>query len=396
MATATPDEMRNKVYKLSITPFVLERKGEYESAISVHKSAADILAKTGEALKKKGSKADRKMVERQVELHRERLAYLEGLQRKGGFVGVQVVSPPTVLDLMGELERDEKDSSPWTLSQIRKALYEYEKDESTTKEAPAHLKPFIDVADTTQIPFFTSTFPSSAETITYRLSHSSDLVFMGVRSHWWFVKDSTNTHTLYAMQANWDNDRPIVEATLRRAGEFLPQMGAVNVAIRKTKGGTFRLITSTVPDSGLIVEIPDGELQRKDWSPRRFKYGGRNFVWKGARTDGKPASNGVFKSWAWEALYETKRVWAKDGSRTGKMEDETVGPALFWGEKGGTNGAAHTIHLVGGLDMQFREHILASQLARLVRWSYPPNKDSAGLEAVAAGVGILSIVEMLS
>ncbi|KAL4864665.1 hypothetical protein BDV12DRAFT_188754 [Aspergillus spectabilis] len=391
---STPEDLRNQVYKLSVAPFVLERRGEFESAIRVHKNAAEVLGKTAEALRKSGTKANRKMFERQADLHRERLAYLEGLKRKEGFDGA--ITPPTMLDLMDELARGDRDTSPWGLSQIRKALHEYRKDESTKKEAPAHLKPFLDAADSTQIPFFTPTLPSSAETVTYRLSHSSDLVYMGVRSYWWFVKDPTNTHVLYAMHANWSNEVPIVETTLRRAGEFLPQMGAVNVKIRKTKGGTFRLVTSTVPDSGLVVEIPDGEQDRKDWSPRRFTYGGRNFVWKSGRADGKSADGGVFKSFGWEALYETKRVWAKGGSRTGKMEDETIGPKLCWGEKGGGNGAEHTLYMVGGLDMQFREHLLASQLARLVRCSYPPSKDSTGLEVVSAGVSILSLAELIS
>jgi hypothetical protein len=66
------------------------------------------------------------------------------------------------------------------------------------------------------------------------------------------------------------------------------------------------------------------------------------------------------------------------------MEDETVGPTLCWGEKGGGNDASHSIHMAGGLDLQFREHLLASQ------------RDSTGVEAVAAGASILSLAELLS
>ncbi|KAL2813930.1 hypothetical protein BDW59DRAFT_154583 [Aspergillus cavernicola] len=388
------EDLKTQVYKLSATPFILERQGDYEKAIDLHKNAIDILGTAAEKFKKSSDvrKINRKMFERQVTVHRERLVYLESLQRKGSFDGILI--PPTVLDVMEETERSDGDTSPWTLSQIRKALHKYKKEESTNIEPPSHLKPFLNT-DSTQIPFFTPTLPSSAETVTYRLSHSSELVALGVRSHWWFVKDPTNTHVLYALQAVWSQEVPIVEATLRRAGEFLPQMGAVNVRIRKTKGGTFRLVTSTVPDVGHVVEIPDGEAQRKDWSPRRFEYGGRNFVWKG-RADGKSADGGVFKSFMWETLYETKRVWAKSGSRTGKMEDETVGPKLCWGEKGGGNGATHSLYMVGGLDLQFREHLLAAQLARLVRCSYPPQKDSTGVEVVAAGASILSLADLLS
>ncbi|OJJ00281.1 hypothetical protein ASPVEDRAFT_149244 [Aspergillus versicolor CBS 583.65] len=393
---STGDEIKDKLYKLSVAPFVLERQGEYQKAINIHKSAIDVLGAAAQTFRKSGSivrKIHRKMFERQVQLHRERLAHLEDLQRKGDFSSI--VLPPSGLDVVQELAREDEDS-PWTLSQIRKALHDYHKDESTGKMVPDHLKPFLDAADSTQIPFFAPTLSPSAEIVTYRLTHSSELVELGVRSHWWFVKDPTNTHVLYALQVVWSQQVPIVEAILRRAGEFLPEMGALNIRIRKTKGGSFRLVTSTVPpDGGQIVEIPDGELQRKDWSPRRFQYGGRNFVWKSGRADGKSMDGGLFRSFTWETLYETKRVWPKDGSRTGKMEDETVGPKLCWGEKGG-NGATHSIYMVGGLDLQFREHLLAAQLARLTRCSYPPQKDLAGVEAVSTGSSILGLIDLVS
>lgn len=218
-----------------------------------------------------------------------------------------------------------------------------------------------------------------------------------MRSYWFFVKDSTNTHVLYALQFVWSNEAPIVETVLRRAGEFLPQIGATSVRLQKMKGGTFRMITRTIPDMGAITEIPDGEMQRKDWSPRRFEYGGRNFVWKSAAAEGKK-EGGMLGSWgiAWETLYETKRVWPKSGSRTGKMEDEIVGPRLCWGEKKGGNGADHSIHMVGGLDLYFREHLLAVQLSRLARASYPPQKDTKGIEVATAGLGWLSIATSLA
>jgi hypothetical protein len=77
---------------------------------------------------------------------------------------------------------------------------------------------------------------------------------------------------------------------------------------------------NTAPAGRLVVEIPDGEAERKDWSSRRFEYGGRNFVWKSGRADGKKADGGLFKSLMWETLYETKRVWPKAGSKTGRWK----------------------------------------------------------------------------
>jgi hypothetical protein len=78
------------------------------------------------------------------------------------------------------------------------------------------------------------------------------------------------------------------------------------------------------------------------------------------------------------------------------MEDETVGPRLCWGEKKGGNRADHSIHMTGGLDLYFREHLLAVQLSRLARVSHPPAKDNTGIEVAAAGLGWLSIVSSLA
>lgn len=286
---------------------------------------------------------------------------------------------------------------------MRQALHQHrlatiEDTDPKAKEAPSYLKPILEAADSTQIPFFSLSLPATAEPLIYRITQDSEFVELGARSYWYFVKDSTNAHVLYALQAVWSDQVPITEAVLRRSGEFLPQVGAVGVQIRKTAGGSFRLVTSTVPDIGKIIEIPDRETKSKDWSPRRFQYGGRNFVWKSGRTDGKSksADGGLFRPFAWEALYETRRVWAKNGSQTGKMEDETVGPCLCWGEKGGQNGAAHSIFMNPGLDLHFREHLLAAQLGRFVRCKNPPAKDSKGVEAVAAGDTILSILQIAS
>ncbi|OQD90168.1 hypothetical protein PENSOL_c061G06075 [Penicillium solitum] len=391
-------DVNSKVYKLAAMPFILERKGDYDEAIAVYKSAIAILDEATKIYKKGNVlKINRKMFERQVQVHRERLAYLEDLKSKGSFDGI--ILPPTILDAMEEVEKE--DGKTWLLTQIRKDLNKFRGDDATQSTmdintAPAHIQPFLNT-DTSQRPFFSLTLSPDAPTVTYRITHSSELVSLGMRSYWFFVKDATNTHVLYALQFVWSNEAPIVETVLRRAGEFLPQIGATNVRLQKTKGGTFRMMTRTIPDMGTITEIPDGEMQRKDWSPRRFEYGGRNFVWKGAAAEGKK-EGGMFGSFgiAWETLYETKRVWAKSGSRTGKMEDEIVGSRLCWGEKKGGNGADHSIHMVGGLDQYFREHLLAVQLSRLARASYPPQKDTKGIEAASAGLGWLSIVSDLA
>lgn len=108
-------DTNNKVYKLAAMPFILERKGDYEEAIQVYKNAITILDQATQTFKKGNvRKVNRKMFERQVQVHRERLAYLEDLKRKGSFDGI--ILPPTILDAMEEVE--EEDGKNWSLTQV--------------------------------------------------------------------------------------------------------------------------------------------------------------------------------------------------------------------------------------------------------------------------------------
>ncbi|KAL2808960.1 hypothetical protein BJX63DRAFT_445554 [Aspergillus granulosus] len=359
--------INNDIYKLSAYPFVLEHQGDYEKAIKIHRNAIEILDITVEKFKTmKVPQAKRKMFVRQANVHRERLAYLQSLKTKGSFEGV--VKAPSVRDAIDGLAHKDEES-PWSLFQIRQVLYH-------EHGCPFPYKPFLDdpPPHTPQSILFTPSLPPEDPTI-YRITLDSEFLELGSRALWYIVKDASNTHTLYALQAIWNDQVPITEAVLRQPAEFPPQLGAL-----------------TVPDRGEHC---------KDWSPRRFEYGGRKFVWKNARVDGdgksKPADGGLFKSFAWETLYETERVWRKAGSQTGKMEDKIVSTKLCWGEKGGVNKADHTIYMGAGLDVQFREHLLAVQLARLVRCSNPPKKDTKGVEAISAGGSdILSILNIVS
>lgn len=118
MASPAGDDIKEKVYKLSIGAFVLERAGQYEKAIDIHKSAIEVLDVTAKTLKKSSAvrKIYRKLFERQLELHRERLAQLQALRDKGSFDGI--ILPPSALDMKEELAREDNDTSPWTLSQV--------------------------------------------------------------------------------------------------------------------------------------------------------------------------------------------------------------------------------------------------------------------------------------
>ncbi|CEL05791.1 hypothetical protein ASPCAL06906 [Aspergillus calidoustus] len=387
-------DINNDIYRLSAYPFVLEHEGDFEKAIKIHGNAVEILDMTVNKFKKmKVPRANRKMFERQLMVHRQRLAYLQSLHAKGSFEGI--VKVPTIRDAMADLARadNDDDQGPGTLSQARKTLY-IQRQRTNASDDQA----IPTTTTTTQLPPFAPTLPPGAPTA-YRITIDSEFHNLNARGIWIFAKDLSNTHTLYALQAIWRQDTPIIEAVLKRPAELLPQLGAVDVQLRRTRGGSFRVETRTlVPDisGAVVVEVPDRGEHVRDWAPRRFEYGGRQFVWKGGGSNDKAADGGLFKAFAWESLYETARVWRREGSMTGKMEDEVVGGRLCWGDKGGANKVDHTIYMAAGLDVNFREHLLAVQLARLVRCSNPPNKDVKGAEAIHAGTGILSILNIAS
>ena len=115
-------DINNDIYKLSARPFILEREGDYDRAIKAYQNAIQILDMSIEKFKKmKAPRLNRKMFERQVQIHRDRLAYLQTLKLKGSFD--DVVRPPTVLDAIDCLARNDGDSSPWTLSQVSRLHY---------------------------------------------------------------------------------------------------------------------------------------------------------------------------------------------------------------------------------------------------------------------------------
>lgn len=139
-----------------------------------------------------------------------------------------------------------------------------------------------------------------------------------------------------------------------------------------------------------VFEAPDRGAKTKNWSPRRFTYGGRKFVWKSEK------ESSLIKRMEWETLHEYAKVTPLEGSKTGKMDDD-AGEKLVWGEKGGGRGVEATMYFKGGMDQKFVEHCLASQLAKYCRVNYPANKDTRGVEATAgAASGLLALASLAS
>ncbi|KAK6007354.1 hypothetical protein QM012_004168 [Aureobasidium pullulans] len=373
-----------QVYVVVVQGFIFEQTKQFDSAISAFDTAIKLLEHLMPRIKKDMQKIHRKMFERQLDILRERKSSLDkSALSSPPFSGL--ITPPTVLSADAELE-SAADGKYQLLSLDEQTLYDYSearpKDMDTEDyydKAPDHIQRLRP----NNVPKFAPTLNSATPPTVYHISHDSELVYAGERSHWYFVKDATNTTTLYALQAVWHNDAPMTEAVLRRPGEFLPAAGALQVSILRTPNGAI-MLKMTGHRTGLTLEMPD-QYKKSGWSSRRFYYGGRRFVWR------EPDKAGLFSKFQWNELFETSRVWSKPGSRTGKNEDEVVGSRLCWGENHGGMHENHTIYMAGGLDQYFREHLLASQLTRLLCKKNPPVKESKGLATATAGATLLSV-----
>jgi hypothetical protein len=103
-----------------------------------------------------------------------------------------------------------------------------------------------------------------------------------------------------------------------------------------------------------IVENPD--RIGKKWGPRRFAYGGRLFVRKPLEINGSKDYHG-------DAVYEYTKAAPKEGSKTGKVEDDAMDKKLFWIEHNKwTNHHNFKVFVAAGLDPLFREYLCAVQM----------------------------------
>jgi hypothetical protein len=104
----------------------------------------------------------------------------------------------------------------------------------------------------------------------------------------------------------------------------------------------------------IIAEQPD-RPGKKGWTPRRFDFGGRRFVWK---------QDSHWTNGNREELWEVEKEWPKPGSKTGKKEEKTFDKPLVWQHRGSFSNPHHIIHFAGGVGSLFEEYVLTSQMAR--------------------------------
>lgn len=180
------------------------------------------------------------------------------------------------------------------------------------------------------------------------------------------IRDAIDKNTLYLFEACHTYRHQMLDGEFYRISDYPLPVARVHVdpiGLPGSREGPgyetkSRRVTATPVLLQLpsIVETPD-RFERRPWSPRRFIYGGRRFVWK--------AKNKV-DSLQPESLHEYTSTKPMPGSKTGKKDDD-AGKELFWGDRPSLRNllSKWTVHFVGGLDQGFKEHILAIQMMKI-------------------------------
>ncbi|KAF2869553.1 hypothetical protein BDV95DRAFT_498214 [Massariosphaeria phaeospora] len=345
---------------LRSSAFELEHAQLYDSSYTQHEAAAmalehEIEHSLGDISPDGSSDEHRRVARQQILIHRERQRALRPHLESGSGVedeegGECVFVPaPNHWGVNGDL--DEESGS---LSSVHNLLT------WQANYSPIAYTPMYDELPSPDIPYYAMLDPSQPRT-TYHLHRTREWSTSGTRKYVYSAREYSDKYSLYLLEASHRSDNQVTAADFYRVAEFPHHCIQILFSgIDKpdsTAAYKSRYIILQGPFTTPIKEYPDRQ-QKIPWSPRRFTYGGRRFVWKpgDAHDDVMP-----------ETLYEFQKDWAKPGSRTGKRNDDARPTKLVWGEKKRKGKVdSYTIHFAGGIDQVFREILLASQMARQV------------------------------
>ncbi|KAH8732723.1 hypothetical protein GQ44DRAFT_745010 [Phaeosphaeriaceae sp. PMI808] len=234
--------------------------------------------------------------------------------------------------------------------------------------SPISYTPLYEELPSPDTPYHSLLDPNQPTT-TYHLHRTREWTgSSGQRKYIYTAREYSDKYALYMLETSHRGDSQVNAADFFRVAEFpqpcisimLSGIDKKRITTDSSKDAAYksRCIHLRGPFSQAIKEYPDRQ-QKIPWSPRRFTYGGRRFVWKA----GDPHDDTMP-----ETLYEYQKDWAKPGSRTGKRcDDARPMTKLVWGEKKKQGKLdSYTIHFKGGMDQVFREILLASQMARQV------------------------------
>ena len=226
--------------------------------------------------------------------------------------------------------------------------------------SPLSYAPMYEELPSPDIPYHTMLDPDQSP-ITYHLHRTREWSTSEAHKYIYTAREGTDRFSLYMLESSRRGDNQVTSAEFYRVAEF--PISAITIMFsgidKRDSNAAYksRCIHLKGPFATPVIEYPDRQ-QKIPWSPRRFTYGGRRFVWK----PGDPHDDVMP-----ETLYEFKHDWAKPGSRTGKRMDNATPMKLVWGEKKKKGKVeSYTIHFAGGMDQVFRELLLASQMARQV------------------------------
>ncbi|KAF2132896.1 hypothetical protein P153DRAFT_283228 [Dothidotthia symphoricarpi CBS 119687] len=360
---------RDHLELLRSSAFESEHAWLYDQSYSQHAAAAlalgqEIAQSLASISPDENSDEQIRIIKTQITIHRERQRALRPHLESGSDVldeyGNECVftAAPNQWGANGDLDEDSE-----SLSAIHNLLT------WQASYSSASCIPLCDELPCPDIPYHSMLDPSRAPT-TYHLHRTREWTgTSGYKKYVYTARDYSDKYALYMLETETSHrDHQPIAADFFRVAEF-PQP-CISILLSssdqkqctsqpsKDAGYKSRCIHIRGPFCQPIKEYPD--RQRKiPWSPRRFTYGGRRFVWK---------SSDAHDDTMIETLYEFQRDWAKPGSRTGKRcDDARPMTKLVWGEKKRKGMVdSYKIHFMGGMDQVFREILLASQMVRQV------------------------------
>jgi hypothetical protein len=221
------------------------------------------------------------------------------------------------------------------------------------------------------MPLYTKTLPTGLPVETYTIE-KSDKFKQGYERWYVFTIRDASENIVYIYETYYHHRTQLNQGHLYRAAEYpdhcihviiapvSPYQGWNGYTNKTGYRGRPIGLTATSLGTHQVVESPDRK-ERVPWGPRRFVYGGRQFVWK------QEKKNELFKC---EDLYEFTKTWPQPGSKTGKKADDgDKQRKVAWGDKAVSSGFfskwREQLNFLGGVDQVFKEHCLASQCTRL-------------------------------
>ena len=159
--------------------------------------------------------------------------------------------------------------------------------------------------------------------LSYPKSHGGS-----VKWHVYSLSDDTGLNVLLQLEA-WTTDHLYIsEALAYRATEYpTPAFRILPRGPGRIRQGAMEFETTIQGLTSAILEVPDqlkSEIVLKaKWGPRRFVFGGRNFV----RRPLEPKDDD-------EGVFEFRTATPHEGSKTGKLDDDALDTCLFWTRAG--------------------------------------------------------------